>query len=391
MTLSGPVDPPMLPAPDPFRAKRTQSGVLVCPFQGEAIPMILGYRDLRLAARDWKQFSSDAPFRVPIPSEEEWRSVRQLPIETDPPEHTNYRAIVEPIFRRPTLPAVMEQIRQLIRDMVADAINRPSLEVVRDFSLPLQSRALSVLLNVPAAEADTWIGWGTHVFREGAGEQKGAALERYIHAQLDRAEASPGADFFSLLVQAEFRGRKLTRAEMLGFANLAFAGGRDTIIQSVTCIFAYVAEHPDTLDFLRTDPARIISATEEFVRVISPLTHIGRVCRQGGEAVGVPVPPGGRIALCWASANRDETVFPNPDAVQLDRSPNPHVGFGSGPHNCLGAPHARLILRTLLQTLCDAVEGVNVLEAEPHVEKTPEYERAVGYERLVARLIARTA
>ena len=386
MTRPGPVDPPMIPAPDPFHAKRARSGVLVCPFQGEPLPMILGYRDLRLAAKDWKQFSSDAPFRVPIPSEEEWRSVRQLPIETDPPEHTDYRAIVEPIFRRPTLPAVMEQIRQLIREMVDDAIGRPSLEVVRDFSLPLQSRALTVLLNVPAAEADTWIGWGTHVFREGAGEKKGAALERYIHAQLDRAEAAPGADFFSLLVQAEFRGRKLTRAEMLGFANLAFAGGRDTIIQSVTCILSYVAEHPYTLDFLRTDPARIITATEEFVRVISPLTHIGRVCRQGGEAVGVPVPPGGRVALCWASANRDETVFPEPDAVLLDRSPNPHVGFGSGPHNCLGAPHARLILRTLLHTLCDAVEGVDVLEAEPHVEKTPEYERVVGYERLVARL-----
>ena len=381
----------MIPAPDPFREKRVQSGVLVCPFQGEPVPMILGYRDLRLATKDWKQFSSDAPFRVPIPSEEEWRSVRQLPIETDPPEHTDYRAIVEPIFRRPTLPDVIERIQGLVRAMITDALGRASLEIVHDFALPLQSRALTVLLNVPESEADTWIGWGTHVFREGAGEQKGAALERYIHGQLDRAEADPGADFFSALVKAEFRGRKLTRAEMVGFANLAFAGGRDTIIQSVTCILAYVAEHPDTLDFLRADPARIISASEEFVRVISPLTHIGRVCRQGGVAVGVPIPPGGRVSLCWASANRDATVFPDPDVVRLDRTPNQHVGFGSGPHNCLGAPHARLILRTLLQTLCEQVEGVEVLASEPHVEKTPEYERVVGYESVVARLLPRKA
>jgi cytochrome P450 len=148
----------MIPAPDPFREKRVQSGVLVCPFQGEPIPMILGYRDLRLATKDWKQFSSDAPFRVPIPSEEEWRSVRQLPIETDPPEHTDYRAIVEPIFRRPTLPDVIERIQGLIRAMVTDALGRDSMEVVREFSLPLQSRALTVLLNVPESEADTWIG-----------------------------------------------------------------------------------------------------------------------------------------------------------------------------------------------------------------------------------------
>ena len=379
----------MIPAPDPFREPRTQSGVLVCPFQGEPIPMILRYRDLRLAAKDWKQFSSDVPFRVPIPSEEDWRSVRQLPIETDPPEHTDYRAIVEPIFRRPTLPDVIERIQGLVRSVVMDALGRASLEVVREFSLPLQSRALTALLNVPESEADTWIGWGIHVFRDGVGSEKGTMLEQYIHARLDQAEAAPGGDFFSALIRADFRGRKLTREEMVGFANLAFAGGRDTIIQSVTCILAYVAEHPETLDFLRADPERLISATEEFVRVISPLTHIGRVCKQGGVAMGVPVPPGGRVSLCWASANRDASVFPDPDIVRLDRTPNQHVGFGSGPHNCLGAPHARLVLRTLLQVLCEQVERVDVLEAVPHVEKTAGYERIVGYERLIARLSAR--
>ena len=379
----------MIPAPDPFREPRTQSGVLVCPFQGEPIPMILRYRELRLAAKDWKQFSSDVPFRVPIPSEEDWRSVRQLPIETDPPEHTDYRAIIEPVFRRATHPEFMDRIHRLISEMIADALGRPSLEVVREFSLPLQSRALTVLFQVPEEEAATWIGWGTNVFLDGDGVQKGAALERYIHGQLDRAEAAPGGDFFSTLVQATYCGRKLTREEMVGFANLTFAGGRDTIINTVTCILAYVAQNPDTLDFLRADPARIISATEEFVRVISPLTHIGRVCKQGGEAMGVPVPPGGRVSLCWASANRDASTFPDPDTVRLDRAPNPHVGFGSGPHNCLGAPHARLVLRTLLQTLCEQVEGVEILESAPHVEQTPEYERVVGYEHLIARLLPR--
>ncbi|RQU97391.1 cytochrome P450, partial [Burkholderia cenocepacia] len=81
--------------------------------------------------------------------------------------------------------------------------------------------------NVAAAEAETWISWGTHVFREGDGELKGAALETYLHAQLDHATSHPGEDFFSVLTKATFRGRALTREEMMGFANLAFAGGRD--------------------------------------------------------------------------------------------------------------------------------------------------------------------
>ena len=73
---------------DPFREARQKDGVLKCPFQGEMVPMILRHEDVRKAAKDWKTFSSDAPFRVPIPSEEAVRTMRQLPIETNPPEHT---------------------------------------------------------------------------------------------------------------------------------------------------------------------------------------------------------------------------------------------------------------------------------------------------------------
>jgi hypothetical protein len=78
---------PMENAPDPFRESRVQDGVLACPFQGETVPMILRHGDVRRAAKDWKTFSSDAPFRVPIPSEEAVRTMRQLPVETDPPAH----------------------------------------------------------------------------------------------------------------------------------------------------------------------------------------------------------------------------------------------------------------------------------------------------------------
>ena len=86
--------------PDPFKTPRTETGRLDCDFQGETVPMILRHEDVRRAARDWKTYSSDAPFRVPIPSEEDVRTIRQLPIETDPPDHTEYRELVEPFFRR---------------------------------------------------------------------------------------------------------------------------------------------------------------------------------------------------------------------------------------------------------------------------------------------------
>src|SRR5882757_7362501 len=114
---------------DPFREARIKEGVLRCPFQGEKLPMILRHADVREAAKDWKTYSSDAPFRVPIPSEEEVRSMRQLPIETNPPEHTEYRAIVEPFFQRAKQPDVMAKAAALIREMLSRALARECIEI----------------------------------------------------------------------------------------------------------------------------------------------------------------------------------------------------------------------------------------------------------------------
>ncbi|BCX46265.1 cytochrome P450 [Haloferula helveola] len=373
---------------DPFRSLRESDGVMANDFDGERIPMILRHADLREAAKDWEIFSSDAPFRVPIPSEEDMRRMRQLPIETDPPDHADYRAIVEPFFRRALKPEVADPVRKLIGGFIDRALDRESIEIVHDFALPIQSQALTHLLNVPESEADIWIGWGTHVFREGDGGKKGQVLEDYISGQFDRAEEEPGEDFFSALTQATFRGRRLTREEMMGYANLAFAGGRDTIINSIAGIVAYFGDHPEALGQLRGEPKKIVLAVEEFVRVMTPLTHIGRVCPVGTNVHGEEVAAGHRVALCWASANFDSEVFESPHEVQLDRKPNPHVAYGVGNHFCLGAFHARLVLRSLVAALCDRVTAIDVLEAMPKIEREAEYERRNGYESLKVRMLA---
>jgi len=375
---------------DPFREARNATGVLQCPIHGENITMILRHEDVRRAAKDWQTFSSDAAYRVPIPSEEDVRSMRQLPIETNPPEHTDYRKIVEPFFQAPKTPAFIAKVEALVDDVLSAALAARSLEVVHDLALPLQSRALTLLLNVPESEADVWIGWGIHVFRVTGGEvKKGVVLEDYLSRKFDEAEANPGDDFFSALTQATYRGRPLTREEMMGYANLAFAGGRDTIIHSVSSIIAYLGGHPEALEFLRADPSRITHASEEFFRVFMPLTHIGRVCPVDTEVNGVTVKGGDRVALGWASANLDERAFDKPEEIRLDRKPNPHISFGFGTHLCLGAPHARLIVRTLLQKCCERVGSIQVMEAKRNVERTESFEREVAYESLTVQFSAR--
>jgi len=382
---------PINSQPDPFGEARRKDGVLVNPFQGKPVSMILGHEELRRTAKDWKTFSSDAPMRVPIPSEESVRTVRQLPLEVDPPDHGDYRVIAEPFFNRAKLPEVIEQVEGLVRSLLADSLERDSIEIVGEFAIPLQSRALAFLLNMPESEADVWIGWGTHVFRstDGSlaadGTSKGAALEAYMNGLFDRAIENPGEDFFSALTRATFQGRPLTREEMLGYSSIAFAGGRDTVINSISGVIGHLSKNPADLEYLRADPKRIVNASEEFFRAISPVTHIGRVCPVKIDVHGMSVEPGDLISLCFSSANYDETVFESPDEVRLDRKPNPHVAFGFGTHLCLGAPHARLVVRSLLKCLCEQVGRIETLRFEERVEREECYERRLAYDSLHAR------
>ena len=378
---------PLNNQPDPFEEPRRKDGVLVNEFQGRQVPMILRHEDLRQACRDWRTFSSDAPMRVPIPSEESVRTVRQLPLETDAPDHADYRAIAEPFFARAKLPEVINRVETMIKGMVDEALGRESLEVVREFAIPLQSRALAALLNMPDSEAEVWIGWGMHVFREGNGQSKGAALERYMNDLFDRGEAIRGPDFFSVLTAMEFRGRRLTREECLGYGSIMFAGGRDTVINSITGVIGHLAANPADFQYLREEPRRIVNASEEFFRAISPVTHIGRICPEGAKIHGVSVPANSLASLCFASANYDESVFPSPKEVRLDRKPNPHVAFGFGPHLCLGAAHARLVVRTLLKALCEQVGKLEIIDIQERVEKENRYHRRLSFDSLKMRFL----
>ncbi|MEM7143879.1 MAG: cytochrome P450 [Verrucomicrobiota bacterium] len=378
------------PTNDPFEKARKEGPVLKCPFQGEDIPMILRSKDVRAAAKDWHTYSSDAPFRVPIPSEEEFRRMRQLPIEVNPPEHTAYRKIVEPFFKRAKDPEMIAKVETLFDDLISKALSQDSIEAVYDFSLPAQSRALTYLLDVPESEADTYIGWGMHVFGDKNPEHRaGDALENYLSEQFDRANANPGDDFFSALTKATYDDRPLTREEMMGFANLTFAGGRDTVIHSISGVLHHFATTPGALAFVREDPKRIDLASEEYFRYLSPITHLGRVVPTETDVHGHTVPADGRVSLCWASANHDEEIFDDPHEIKLDRKPNPHIAFGAGTHICLGAPHARLILRTLIRKLVDQIDQITFIDAEPLIEDEATFSRSNGFVSLNLRFTAR--
>jgi cytochrome P450 len=374
---------------DPFTRQRKEDGVLSCPYNGETVRMLLRHEDVRAAAKDWQTYSSDAPYRVPVPSEEHLRTVRQLPIELDPPEHTEYRKLVEPFFKRAKLPEVEAEVAQLIDELLVAAAQQPTVEIVGEFATVIQSRALACLLNLPQSEADEWITWGFSSLVDNEGNSTGDRLDAYLRSQVKRARETPGEDFFTAMTQAKFKGRPLNDDEILGFSNLTFAGGRDTVIHTISTIMAHLAKHPEILQQLRKTPKLIIGASEEFFRFASPITHIGRVCPHATQVHGELIEADQRVSLGWAAANRDPDVFDSPNEVLLDRKPNPHVAFGFGPHLCLGAAHARMITRTLLKSLSEKVGCMQIVEHTDHVEDEATYTRTVGYDSLVLKIHGR--
>ncbi|WP_370980919.1 cytochrome P450 [Agaribacterium sp. ZY112] len=379
--------------PDPFKEARDSEGVGHQNDQDDPVLMALRLKDVRKGAHNWKGLQSGAkPGRIVIPSEVAIRDTRQIPFEVDPPEHKSYRDLVEPWFKRPTEEAYQAKLRTIIEGCIDDALAVDKLEVVGDFSLKLQSRALTVLLNIPYEESKVWIDWGTHVFRSEDSDldgDKANILYDYIDAQIDKAIAKPGEDLYSVLLAAEVNGKKMTKEEVKGVMILTFAGGRDTVINTLTNSIAYFADHPESLERLRKEPEIRNSAIEELIRYFSPLTQMGRVATEDQVVCEHAVKADTRVGLCWASANRDERTFPDANEVVLDRKVNPHVAFGFGTHNCLGSTHARAIMAILIETLCEKVESIDIQDYKENIEDLDQFKRKVGFDSIDVKFNAR--
>ena len=369
---------------DPFGPARAAGGY-VGDFNGEVMPVLTRWRDVRAAARDWQRFSNDGPGRVPVPDETDIRSLRQLPIEIDPPAHGAYKALVKDWFRRPLEDATLAaRIAAIARDRVAAALGAGPVDVVQAISLPIQSHALAALFGLPETEAEIWTGWGLHAFKtKGRNDPaRAAVLMQMIEGYVDAGRDGAGETFFDHMASARLDGRPLTRDERLGFAHVAFAGGRDTLIHTLSGAMWHLARTPHDLARLRDEPDLLSRATEEYVRFFAPLTHIGRICTREDQVAGLPRQPGERIALCWAAANFDDTTFDDPLTLRIDRAQNPHVGFGAGDHACLGAAHARAVIRALLAALAATVASLTLHDATPGTRDIGGISRSQGFVRL---------
>lgn len=372
---------------DPYGKCRGE-GHAVLDFGDGPFALVVGFDDVRAAARDWRAFTSDTPFEVPIPAEHDLRPVRQLPIECDPPDHTDYRALVADRFSRSEVERHAETVGAVVDRIVDSALTRGTLDVIPELGVPIVNTALAAALGRPHHEADRWSRWGVHVFDsvEG-GRSANDELNAYLEDVVDAAASSPGDDFFGGLARATFHGRRLSREEMLGFGNLVFAGGRDTVISTIAAALWHLATHPADLARIRSDRELIRSAVEEFLRVGTPLPFIGRHATGACTLAGAELATGDLMALGFAAANRDPTVFDDPGTCRIDRHPNRHIAFGHGPHTCLGSHLARMEIRVTLERVAAAVGRLQLAEPARHrVFPLGDALVPYGYESVVVQL-----
>jgi cytochrome P450 len=366
-----------------------QDGHAVVKIGSLIFPLIVGFEDVRSAALDWETFTSDTPFEVPIPHEHAVRPVRQLPIECDPPDHYEYRSLTAKFFSRRAVDSHVPVVRGVVDRIIESAIGDSApLEVLTDLGLPVVNHGLAAVLGQPAADAELWLRWGMHVFDSpNGGKSANDELNDYLEHAVRSAVEHPDDNFFGALATSRFRGQPLTTDEMLGFGNLVFAGGRDTVAAAIGAMCGYLASNPTDWRRLKSDPALRRSAVEEILRLSSPLPFIGRHATRTCTHAGAAVEEGDLVALGFAAANRDPSVFDQPNVFRVDRSPNRHMAFGHGPHTCVGGHLARMEIGVTLERLLIHVEELELAEpVEQRILKLGGQRIKAGLQRVLIRL-----
>jgi cytochrome P450 len=332
------------------------------------------YEDVRNALLDWELFSSARPGVTSIPASVK-RDFQEIPLEFDPPDHTPYRKLISQFFTRNAIKELEPGFHDIAAGLLGPMVEAGGGDFVQDFALPYVSRVLAYFLQVPGADSERWIQWAKAIFHgrltdRAMADRASDEMIAYVDSLAEERRQAPGHDLFSVLVTAQFHGRALTAEELHGYGVLMLNAGQETSVNGIGNSLWYLAEHPDDRERLMREPELLDDAIEEFLRLMSPIQLLGRTTTAQTVLHGRDVPAESTVAMCYAAANRDPERFTDADQCVIDRRPNPHLAFGSGPHTCLGAHLARAEIRVALQEVFRMMPGYR-LDPDGSIEFTP--------------------
>jgi cytochrome P450 len=321
------------------------------------------YDDVRAVYRDPATFSSAGGILLrPETYGSDPGGGRTLAL-TDPPHHRQLRALVDDWFAPRSIRALDAGMRDIAHDVVTRALEREGCDFVAEIGARMPLYVICEMMGVPK---DDW----EHLFTltndafgaADAMDRRAAHLDilQYFEELATTRSKSPADDLVSLLATAKIDGRKLTADEIiLNCDNLLVGGTENTRIAASGGMLAFL-QHPDQWHALSTEPELLRPAVEEVLRWTSTATHIMRTATAQVTMRGRRIEAGQRVTLWNPSANRDETVFDEPDCFSVRRQPNRHIALGTGEHFCLGGTLGRAELRLLYEELLLYTERIEL-------------------------------
>ena len=326
--------------------------------------------------RHHELFSSAAPLDL--------GNIRPLiPLNVDPPQHTKYRRILDPLFSPRNMDAIEKDVTERANHFIDAFIERGECNFSHEYAEVFPSSVFLGLFGLPWEELDAILEMRDGIMRpstDGMLEfdaDKRIAIQRatgvriydYFNAILDERAEDPRDDILTGFLTSEIDGQRLTREEMLDICFLFLIAGLDTVSDSLTCFYAFLAQNPEHRRQLVTDPKVIPNAVEELLRWESPVpSGAPRMATKDTEILGHKVPAGCIVQVSYGAANVDPCEYADGLDVRFDRTVNRHIAFGAGVHRCLGSNLARRELRITL--------------AEWH-KRIPDYRIKPGHEELV--------
>lgn len=343
-------------APQPyFRHMRDTNPVMRAPSMfgddGGSTVFVAKHEDIEHVLRDPAVFSSKF-------GREQETGIELIPITIDPPDHLRYRRLLDPLFGPKQMNKLHDDITRRANALIDAFVDRGSCDYAQEYAVPLPCGVFLDLMGLPSDEIDQFIHWKEGILR-GSGASMFAqddvrkrahmeATERFEQLIAER-RAEPRDDLLTVLLNVEVEGAPLTDKELLGICHLFLIAGLDTVTDSLTCFYAFLAANPAHRDRLVADPDIIPNAVEEMLRYESPVPFVPRVVAEPAELSGSQVEPGDNLVLLIGSANTDERAQADADVVDFDRESVKHLAFGDDIHRCLGSHLARLELRVSLR------------------------------------------
>ena len=291
-----------------------------------------------------------------------------VPIETDPPELQKYRRILNPMFS----PAAAARWRPAIERWTAlcidVAVERGELDLVNDLSNPVPGLFTCELLGLPLEDWDRYAGpFHRAIYTPPTADRSELFTEMIwimesLAELVARRRREPQDDMISTLTQAEIDGQPIPDEVVVNICDLVMAGGFDTTTAATSSALWYLHHNHADRQRLIDDPALLPVAVEEWLRYYAPTQALARTVTEDTELGGQRLSTGDRVLVSWASANHDDAEFENPDAIVIDRLPNPHTSFGVGAHRCLGMHFARAEIVAMVAAVLDRMPDYEVIE-----------------------------